>query len=60
MLHCIVKREKHPDRCIDEVIGPYETAKAADDDCTRLNANAKADGYPYEYVAWYLTAPEEA
>ena len=61
-MHCIIQRENHPDRCIDEVFGPYDLTyletlaianKMRDDPSNFRNGHRMSD-----FDVWDMTKPE--
>ncbi len=59
-MFCLIKRENHPDRGIEEVFGPFDTRKAADAEAVRQQAeDAKWFKHhrPYSYDAWSMELP---
>lgn len=63
MAYCIIKRENHPDRCIDGVAGVYPdfvTADAAADFFNKQPENYNRDHRLFDYDVWELTSHEDA
>lgn len=69
-MHIVYAIEKHPDRIIDDVYGPFDTYEEADqfatamhdhDDNRVLDHHGKFHGYRYfEFRVMPLTAPQDA
>jgi hypothetical protein len=54
MAYIIMKQERHPDRCIDDFYGPFDTWQEANEIATKLfespsNFNAPYSHYLYDF-----------
>lgn len=60
-MFCIIKRENHPDRGIEEVIGPFATRTLAEAEVSsQLKEDAKwYSNRPHDYDVWAMEFPED-
>ncbi len=60
-MHVIIKTERHPDRAIDEVFGPYAddfAAHAAAEDMDKAPENFNGNVRLFNHFVYDLTAPK--
>lgn len=58
---CIIQTETHPDKCIEEVFGPYDSWKDADDAAVKMEAdpsNFRGHNKMFYFAPHYMTKPE--